>query len=131
MSTLEGRFREQDPVVGNNTDLMSVYPGEPGHECRSVVSLELGEFASIDNSRDDFMYGYLLAKVSPHYAAKLLRIVQRFLEASLQRFLPRPIEIGDGPSGKDNGMGIVDSQIIRHARNRTVKDPATQLFRRN
>src|SRR5215831_15613233 len=40
---LERGLAEQDPVVGDNSHGMPVYQGEPGHQGRAVLGLELSE----------------------------------------------------------------------------------------
>src|SRR5688572_27819761 len=62
MSRFEGRFAEQDSIVGDDADWVSVNAREPRHQRRAVARFELAELAAIYKTRDDFMDIVGLAK---------------------------------------------------------------------
>ena len=52
MRALECRFREQDAIVGDDADRITVEPGEAADQRDAVERLELVELAAIDQARD-------------------------------------------------------------------------------
>ena len=72
MRPLERALAEEDPVVGQDADRMTVDVREAAHERRSVARLELGEGRAVDDARDDVADVVGLARVGRHDAVDRL-----------------------------------------------------------
>ena len=55
MGRFQRRLREQDAVVGHNSDTLPVQVSEARHHRRPVAFLELMEAATVDQSRNDLL----------------------------------------------------------------------------
>lgn len=75
----EGRFGEENSVVGDDADLMSVDTGKASDKSCTIVALEFGEFAPINDACDDFMGGDLSAEIGANDAVEFSRVIKRFL----------------------------------------------------
>ena len=99
MRAFEGGLGEEDAIVGQDADLLAVDAGETRHERGTVVALELGEFAAVDDAGDDFVGGDGGAEVRAYYAGKLGGGVERFFPGGGGSGFGGPVEVTDGASG--------------------------------
>ena len=130
MRALEGRFRKQDPIIGDDADGIAVEPREAADQRRAIELLELVEDAAIDQAGDDLADVIGLLRIARDDAAELRRI-----EAGLDRISDiegdrlRPVEMGDGPAADRQSMGIVLRIVIDHARAAGMDIGAAEILR--
>lgn len=133
MRPLERRLGEQDAVVRDDAHLGAVDAGEARHERGAVVALELGELAAVDDARDDLVRGDLPAEVGPHDAGELFGVVERFLDRLAVGVQGETglgvVEIGDAPAREDDGVRVVDGQVVRDTGDGAVEVAAAQFLR--
>ena len=63
MCRLQGRRREQNPIIRDDADWVAVYRGEARYDRGPILALELAEARAIDDARDDIAHVEGLAHV--------------------------------------------------------------------
>lgn len=106
MGSLDGGLGEKDAVVGDDADLVAVDAGEARHERGAVVALELGEFAPVDESGDDFVRGDLAPEVGADDAVQFGGVVEWLFDGfcgggGRGKAGFRVVEVGDGAAGEN------------------------------
>lgn len=125
-------FREEDTVVRDDANGVAVDLCEPRDERRPVVGLELGEHGAVYQAGDDFVDGDLPAEIRAHDAGEVFGVVQRFREGGSrgrgERLAAVPIQIRDAAAGEDEGMRVVDGEVVRHTRDFAVETTAAEVL---
>ena len=101
MCGLERRLREQDAVVRDDADQVSVEPRKSRHERRAIPRLELVEPRAIHNSRDDFAHIVRSSDVGIDDAIQVGGVIRRLFgrrdrlqgRAGVQRRHDRPAQL--------------------------------------
>jgi hypothetical protein len=103
--TLLRRLREQDAIVGDDSDRHAVEAREPGNQRRAVARLELVEARTVDKAGDDLAHVVGLAGILRDDAVEFGRIVERLL-ARLHGdpHLRHAVEISDDPARQVDGV---------------------------
>ena len=116
MGSLERRFREQDPVIGEDADRIAEDMGEAGDQRGPVERLEFVEPAPIDDARNDFAHLVGFAVVRRHDARDIRRIVLRLDRLPADEVDPLPaVERRDRAPDDGDGMGVVLGIVVGHA----------------
>src|ERR1700683_5132290 len=79
MSALERAFREQNAVIGDDTDKVAPDAREARDQGLAIKRLELVEFTAVDDTRDHLAHVIGFARIGRHDAVKLLGRIKRFL----------------------------------------------------
>lgn len=130
--TLHGGRRKENAVIGDDANLLTVDFSEASHQSRAVVSLEFGKFRSVDDACNDLANRHGLAEVGRGDAEELLGVVERLGEGLGGRVGSGgafgPIQVTDAAPGENNGVGVVDSEVVGDARDRRVHLTATKVL---
>ena len=115
--TLQRRFGEQDAVVGDDADRVTVDVGETGDQGLRVAGLELGEFGTVDDACDQFADVERDARFARHDAVDLLGGIGRFARFEHgERDALAAIEVGDEVARDTQCMGVAFGEMVGHAR---------------
>ena len=132
VGALLGGRREEDAVVGDDADLVAVDGGETRDEGGAEVALELGEVGAVDDAGDDLADGQRLAEVGGGDAQELLRVVEGLGEGGCWNSSAGcggwPVEVGDGPPGEGDGVGVVDGEVVGDTRDGGVHLASAQIL---
>ena len=129
MGRLEGRFGEEDAVVGDDSHEKAVEAREPGDQGGAVTRLELVESGAVDESGDHLAHVVLAPEIGADDAADLPRIVARVLgrgDVAYRRL--------DGVQGRDNRAGrlerldVVPREVVGDPRQPRVDVGAPELL---
>ena len=127
---LQRRLREQDAVVRDDPDRVSPEMGEPGHERRAVLGLELVEEARVHETRDHFAHVVGRARVGRHDAVEVAR--DRRTGSSLARHVPRGAgarrERRDDRAHDRQRVRVVVGQVVHDARRARVDQSPAQVL---
>src|SRR6266487_4164826 len=78
VSRFERGLAEQDSVISNDTDRVSMNARESANQSRAIARFELAEFTAIHQTRNDFMDIVSLAERCGEDAVQLVAGVDRF-----------------------------------------------------
>ena len=125
-------IREQDPIVGENTDRQPVDPCETRDDGASEPRLELVQPGAVGDTGDYFANIVRRPEVAGYHAVQLFRVVERILR--LNRIHARAgarTEAADDLPRKGKGMGIVLGQMVGHTGKPRMKVSASEVLGRN
>ena len=132
MGRLEGRFREEDAVVGEDSHEKAVEAGEAGDQGRTVAGLELVEAGAVDEPGDHLAHVVLAPEIGADDAADLTRIVSRVLGRGdvAGRRLDRVQRRDDG-AGRLQRLDLVPGEVVGDPRQPRVDVGAPELLGRD
>ena len=91
--------------------------GKTTNERGAIQGFELGKFAAVHDSGNDFTYVKGFARVRWDNSVNLIDCIVRFnCFPGIQADVLTGIEVGNGPPRQLQGMLIVQSVVVRHAR---------------
>ena len=113
MRAFLGGFREQDAIVGNDTDGAAFHMGETADQRLAKARLEFVEAAAIDHPHDDFADVIGRAQIGGDNAQHLGRIIGRvFGRLPLHIHRGRAVQPGHGASCQGQRVGVILGQIV-------------------
>ncbi len=132
VGAFEGRFAEQDAVVGDDTDRVAVNAGKAADQRRAVARLEFVEIGAVDDAGDDFADVEGLLAVGRDDAVQFFGGEER-LDGCGQRHRRGlfPVQILDDAARDGQRVGIVFGQMIDDAGNARMHIGAAEVFGRH
>ena len=128
VGALEAAFGEEDAVVGDDADGPAVQGREPRDKRAAVEGFEFGEGGAVDDAGDDFVHGDVLFEVRADDAVELGGVMERFFEGSGRGWDGGVVEVADASSGEDEGVCVVDGEIVCYPGHLAVEFPASEFF---
>lgn len=127
MRSFERGFGEEDSVVSDDSYGMAVDGAKACEEGGAVGGFEFGEVGAVDYAGDDFVHVYCLFEVCAHYAVEVCGVMERLLERGCLRGIRcfRIVEVGDAAAGEDQGVGVVNGEIVCYSRDFGMQFSAT------
>ncbi len=132
VGTLDGGRGKENTVVGDDANFLAVNFREAGHQGSAIVSLEFSEFGTVDDACDDFTDWHGLAQVGRGDAEKLLRVVEGLREGLGGRVRRGgafgPVEVANAAAGENDGVGVVNGEVVGDTRDGRVHLTAAEVF---
>ena len=131
MGRLQGRFRKQDAVVGDDADWNAENAGEAADDSFPVAALELVEFGAVGDAGDDLAHVEWHAPVGRDKTVEVQGVVQgirRF--ADIQPHVLDPVQVADGAPGQLERVVIVVGDVVGDAGNPRMHVGAAELLGR-
>src|SRR5580658_1606637 len=126
---LQRALREQHAVVGEYADPVAAQVRKPAHQRRAIKLLELIQFRSVREARDDLAYVIGLAQVRRHHPVQLLRRITRRRGRRGRRAIRARLQTSHDAPCDGERMGVVLGVVITHTRLAAVHLRATERFR--
>ncbi|MNO73340.1 hypothetical protein D3C76_643030 [compost metagenome] len=115
------RFSEEDAVVGEDRDRVTVQVSKTADQRRPEQRLELVEHRSVHQPRNHFAHVKRLLGVGRDHAVQLVAAVERGdRRALLNLALLAPVEVGDAAAGQSQGVFIALGVMVGHPGNLAV-----------
>ena len=116
MGALQGAFREQDAVIGDDADRDAPDAGEAGDEGGAVKPLELVELRAVDEPGDHLADVVLLLEIGRDDRIEVVRVVFRLDgRGKVDADLLAGVEGADDPPGDRERMHVVGGIMVGHA----------------
>src|SRR5262249_23457766 len=132
VSALEGRFREQHTVVGNNADGDAMEMRKAADQRRPIACLEFIEARAVDDTGNDFAHIVGHAQVGRDDTCDFRGIEQwRLTRWALAAARLGSIEIGDSAPRERQRMRVIARKMVRDAGEPCVHVATAEILRRN
>mmetsp|Transcript_43437 Transcript_43437/g.93051 ORF Transcript_43437/g.93051 Transcript_43437/m.93051 type:complete len:374 (+) Transcript_43437:504-1625(+) len=123
------RFAEQDAIVGDDADGVTMDVSEATDQSASITSLELVQARAVDNSGDDLLHVEGLGVLLGDHAQQLLGVVERGLRLQLRlQWLRRLAAVRQHLPRNPESSWLVLSKVVCHSRLGGVDIGTAQLL---
>ena len=133
MTSLESSLREENTIVSNNANWVSVQMAESRDESLSVVLLELMEARAVQNTTQYCIHVEWLLVIDWNDSIEVLFIEEWFgwlntVSCVLDEGIIAEAKVLDNRSSYLEGMLLIVGEMITHTRLRAVKIGTSQLL---